>query len=280
MKKVFTLLLCICIMLNTVCLVNAKTTNELVADNIKKHANDLDAVKNLANEQIYSGAGDNISFDNSLAQYIYTDIYGGNYNDTFESHISDDYFWVVFSNGSTKEFRYDSSILEWKDSGSGTTNPFCDKEGNVIDISFNFNTIANIASQKINDTLDEVRLVRFNSVYIIYAKSAQKEYAIPYSSIADKYNISNGEVYIATDLINTIQGERKETESSIQAELPFEEQKKYAGGTTNTNVNTKDSENTEKTKLEPQFLSIIVLAIIISGTVAITIVAIAKHKKH
>ncbi len=301
MKRIYVILLGVCIMLNIICFANAKTADELITENKNTYSNDLASVKVLANEQIHDGAGDNISFDNSLAQYIYTDVYGGEYDNTFESHISDDYFWVIFSNETTKEFRYDSELLEWKDSGSGTLNPFYDKEDNIININFNFDNIVNIACQKIDDSLEEIKLVRYNSVYMIYAKSADKEYAIPYSSIADKYGIYNGEVYIANELIKKIQGENEQMETEVLNEMSLEEQKTYGGSGTNASPNNtaqsqqqlneeqpktqedtaelQADEDTEKCKLDLQLVTIVILSALVVGAVIITVVSVSKHKK-
>ena len=67
MKKLFIMLLCVCMILNITILTHAKTADELIFENKSIHSNDLNSVKTLANEQIYDGAGDNISFDNSIA---------------------------------------------------------------------------------------------------------------------------------------------------------------------------------------------------------------------
>ena len=201
------------------------------------------------------------TFDNCMPVYAYEDFWGGEYDETLASHISDEFYWETDGENWTKIFYKKDSV--WQEGSSATTPDFVDKDGEKIDVSFSLSWFMNKALQEVNKEISDFKIVCCENKYMIYFVSEGTEYIIPYDIRSDLSGIENGKLYKASEITEIINS----SSSGISMDdMPEDEVITYGGsvGTNNT---------------EPDRTGLIVTISVISALIVSVIAVYIKKKK-
>ena len=213
------------------------------------------------------------TFDNCMPVYNYEDFFGNNYDETFASHISDEFYWETAGEKWTKVFYKKDSV--WKEGSSATMPDFFDKDRKKIDVSFSLNWFANKALEVFDKDISDFKIVSFENKYMIYFVSEGTEYIIPFDTRSDLSGIENGKLYTADEIIKNI----NTSSSGISiSDMPEDEFITYGGSVGNNDTKSEiitAGANLQKTEFPYWIIGVIVGVIAIA---AVTVIVIKKKK--
>lgn len=214
----------ICIILMTVhCF--AKTPNQLAKEYSEKYKDELSEINTLID-------GKTDMYSQSLASlesYIKGEVcdpvpfavnpdtaypfYSCELNDVtsaddFSSYITRSplCYWIIENEHGSQTFRKEKGKFIESGSGGGIE-PYVDRKGNKIDITFSINGIADYVSKNFED-VDDYKLFTLSGVSdtlrLIYVKSDGAEYLIPFYRALDWVEFDAGKIYTVQEMLELV----------------------------------------------------------------------------